>query len=60
LALFFIGAYAAYRDGLDLWTHRLFLLLSMLLAISTPVLVMIDEANSSHIVALEKIHHIIT
>lgn len=55
-----MGAYAAYRDGLDVWTHRLFLLLSMLLAITTPVLVLIDEANSSHIVTLSKIHNIIT
>ena len=41
-------------------THIIFSLVSILLTFVTPFLVLIDEANSSHVVPLEKIHYIIT
>jgi hypothetical protein len=60
LIFFFLGAWTNYKDALGVWSHRLLLLVSLILTLGTPFLVLIDEANSSHIISLEKIHYIIT
>ena len=60
MGLFFCGAATAYRDAMSGMTHFIFVLVSVLLTLATPFIVLIDEANSSHVVPLEKIHYIIT
>ena len=60
LGLFFLGAATAYKEAMTGLTHVIFVLVSVLLTFATPFLVLIDEANSSHVVPLEKIHYIIT
>jgi hypothetical protein len=60
LFFFFGGTWTAYKEVMGTWSHRLMMLISVVLTLGLPFLVIIDEANSSHIAPLEKIHYILT
>lgn len=59
LILFFVSASLNYREYCSRWMHRIMLFLAMTICLLLPCVSIIDEANSSHILPLEKIHFIL-
>jgi hypothetical protein len=45
---------------MGVWSQRVMILIGVMLSAGLPFIVIIDEANSSHIAPLEKIHYLIT
>ena len=59
LLLFFCLASVQFSDSCSVWKNRLMLLLGIGISFLLPSASILDEANSSHIVPLEKVHLIL-